>query len=245
MTDQSLFEDNQEAPQATPEQQSNPSSTENPFADQLGSIRNERGEPKYSDINTALEALKHSQEYIPKLSQEKQQLEEQLNELRAKLEAADKISDVLKQTPPSEESTPASHSYGEADIEKLLEAKLAQREAALKASSNSSRVNQELQARFGANAKAEVSKKASELGLTASELGEMAQSKPDMVLALFGSGGNVRPTASGVRLPQHTTDANEIKPPEKSLLRGASGQEQAAYMAKIRESIYNQHGITG
>lgn len=245
MTDQSLFEDNQETTQATPEQQSNPSSTENPFADQLGSIRNEKGEPKYSDVNTALEALKHSQEYIPKLSQEKQQLEEKLLELQAKLEATEKISDVLKQTPPSEESTPATPAIGEADIEALLEAKLAQREAANKAQSNASRVNQELNARFGANAKAEVLKKASELGLTASELGDMAQSKPDVVLALFGSGGNVRPTTSGVRLPTQATDTNEVKPPEKSLLRGASGQEQAAYMAKIRESVYNQHGITG
>tara|TARA_B100001063_G_scaffold227047_2_gene237175 strand:+ start:22673 stop:23410 length:738 start_codon:yes stop_codon:yes gene_type:complete len=245
MTDQSLFTDNQENPQVTPEQQSNPSSPENPFADQLGSIRNEKGEPKYSDINTALEALKHSQEYIPKLSQEKQQLEEQLNELRAKLEASEKISDVLSQTTPKEEGTPATPNLGEVDIEKLLEEKLAAREAASAAQSNASRVNQELMTRFGANAQAEVQKVASELGLSASELGEMAQSKPDVVLRLFGTGGNVKPTASGARLPQHTTDANEIKPPEKSLLRGASGQEQAAYMAKIRESIYNQHGITG
>lgn len=245
MTDQSLFVDNQESPQATPEQQSNPSSTENPFADQLGSIRNEKGEPKYQDVNTALEALKHSQDYIPKLSQEKQQLEEQLNELRAKLEAKEKIQDVLKQTPQEPEEPPAPTGLREDDIEKLLEAKLAQRESANRAQSNASRVNQELLSRFGANAQAEVQKKASELGLTASELGDMAQSKPEVVLALFGGGGNARPTVSGNRLPNQTPQHEELRAPSKSLLAGASSKEQSDFMSKIRDEVYRQHGITG
>lgn len=245
MTDQSLFTDNQEKPQATPEQDNtNPSSTENPFADQLGSIRNEKGEPKYNSVETALEALKHSQDYIPKLSHEKQQLEEQLSELRAKLEATDKLQDALRQ-PPQEPAEPqASNGLSESDFDKLLEARLAEREAQAAKQSNASRVNQELSTRFGANAQAEVQKKASELGMTASELGEMAQSKPELVLSLFGAGGNVKPTVSGGYLPNNTND-EPLKAPTKSLLAGASTKEQLEFLAKVRQEVYKKHGITG
>ncbi len=57
-----------------PEQPAAPQPSDNVFADQLASITNERGEPKYKDLPTALQALKHSQEYIPSLKQENETL---------------------------------------------------------------------------------------------------------------------------------------------------------------------------
>ena len=55
--------------------------SDNSFADLLGSIKNERGEPKYKDVQTALDALKHSQDFIPQLKIEKEQLEIKLANL--------------------------------------------------------------------------------------------------------------------------------------------------------------------
>ncbi len=244
MTDQSLFTDNQENHQATPEQQSNPSSTENPFADQLGSIRNEKGEPKYTSVDTALDALKHSQEYIPKLTQEKQQLEDMVNDLKAKLEAKERLQEALQGQPPQEPTQPqASSGLSEEDFDRLLEERLAQRQAAAASQSNQARVNQELIAKFGANASAEVTKKASELNMTKTEFGQLAQKNPDMVLALFGAGGSTKPTFGSHRLPNQQPQHTELTKPAKSLLAGATSQEQAEFMRKVRAKVYADNGI--
>jgi len=243
MTDQSLFQEENNNPQATPEQQ-NPNSTENPFADQLGSIRNEKGEPKYASVETALEALKHSQEYIPQLSNEKQRLEQEVSDLKAKLEAQERLQEALQGQPTQEPNQPpASTGLSAEDVEKLLADKLQQREAASVAQSNASRVNQELVARFGANAQAEVNKRAAELNMTASELGELAKSKPDMVLQLFGKGGSVKPITGGSHLPSQQSNHDELERPKKSLLAGATSQEQADFMRQVREHTYKKLGI--
>ena len=77
MSDQTSIFGNQNAP--APQDQNNggnsnpptPSSNDQ-LANLLTGIKNERGEPKYKDVQTALEALRHSQEYIPTLKQEKE-----------------------------------------------------------------------------------------------------------------------------------------------------------------------------
>ncbi len=102
---------NQEKPEATPPQEKPP--VEDLFADQLASIRNEDGKPKYDSVQKALEALNHSQEYIPQLKTELQQREERITALERELEKRGSVEDVVsrltgkqEQDPPREEGTP-------------------------------------------------------------------------------------------------------------------------------------------
>ena len=56
-----------------PSQESTPNQN-NLFNDQLDTIKNDKGERKYGTVEQALEALKHSQEFIPSLKEDKDNL---------------------------------------------------------------------------------------------------------------------------------------------------------------------------
>lgn len=243
MTDQSLFQEESQNPQATPEQ-SNPQSPDNLFADQLQAIKNEEGKPKYSSVEEAIKALQHSQEYIPKVKSEKDALEKQVAELQEKLEAQKKLQEVLQGNSNQPQEPQAPQGIDESQIDKLLQDKLAAIEAAKTADSNLSNVSKTLQEKFGANAKAEINKKASELGMNVSQLEELAKNNPKMVLSLFGASSvNTKPALGGHTLPQGDNKI-EVKRPEKSLLQGSTATQQRDFMRQIKAAVYQKHGIT-
>ena len=103
MSDQTIFGDKQEETPATPG-----NTQTDPFADKLQEIRNENGEPKYKDVETALSALKASQDYIKQLKGENQSWEEKYQSVKEELEKMGSIDDFVNRiTPKQEESTPA------------------------------------------------------------------------------------------------------------------------------------------
>ena len=55
----------------------------NPFDDLLNNIKNDSGERKYNSVESALEALKHSQEYIPTLKDEKNNMSQELEKYKS------------------------------------------------------------------------------------------------------------------------------------------------------------------
>ena len=63
MTDQ-LFTNSESTPTPTPV---TTTISDNPYADLLRNIKNEDGNQKYDTIQKALEALSHSQTYIPQI----------------------------------------------------------------------------------------------------------------------------------------------------------------------------------
>ena len=73
----------------------------------------------------------------------------------------------------------------------------------------------------------------------------MAKDHPELVLALFNSGAvsNTSPTTNSIKLPNNKPELESIPRPEKSLLTGATGGEQSAYMEKIREYTYKKLGV--
>lgn len=106
-----------------------------PFADKLAGIKNENGEQKYKDLNTALEALSASQQFIPQLQNENAELKKQMEEMDAKLKQMGNIEDFVNRvspnqpaTPPAEPATPVQpQGLGEEEIAKLLDQRLDQR----------------------------------------------------------------------------------------------------------------------
>lgn len=248
MSDQ-LFQENptQNNPQETPEQSPSSNSPDALFADQLQQIKNEKGEPKYADPQTALEALKHSQEYIPQLKSQLEEKDRLLQEAMAKLEASKKVEDLLQgQAPQAEQqSTPAEPQADVGNLDELINKALVERELKAQQDSNYRQVTEALNAKFGAQANAEIIKKAQELGTTVERLKQIAHESPQMVLAHFSANTPTpAPLTGGRQIPAKAPEF-ELPKPTKSLLSGAKASEQADHMASIRKAIWAKHGITG
>lgn len=246
MTDQSsVF--NQDSPQVTPEQTPPPSDAYN---NQLASIKNESGEQKYKSLDDALNALAHSQEYIPQIKNELAAKDQELVELKSKLEATGSVQEMVQklaeQKSTTNEDTTQESGLDEQAVVNLFEKLSGEQAAANLRKTNSEQVDSALQAKFGDKANEVVAAKASELGLSLQQLEQMSETSPKVVLELFGTKTSTTPTPTtgSINLPQGTTSSTEVPPPEKSLLRGASSKDQLDYMKKIKAAVYERHGIT-
>lgn len=243
----------QQSHQQAPAQPAPPASSDNMFADQLASITNERGEPKYRDAQTALDALKHSQQYIPQLKQENESLRAELAQMREQVSKFGNIEETLErlsaQQQSSQEQPPAQQGMTPEQIQELLEQQLTQREQQRTAQSNAQRVSDAIAQRYGDKAREAVAQRAQEMGTTSERLGQLAAENPDMVLALFDAqprNPQGKPTTgSSVSIPPINPDrTGQLEKPEKSLLSGASSRDQTDYMAKVRRAVYERHGIS-
>ena len=237
---------------AAPTNVADPSpSSPNALADQLASIKNEAGEPKYKSVEEAIKALANSQAFIPQLLSEKKQLEEEVTQLREKAKKVDNIDEVLaklsaqEQPVKQEEKTPQTSGLSEEAVVNLVRKALDQKEAESKQQSNLTRVQNSLKEKFGDKTKEVVAKKAQELNTTPEAIGQLSVSNPDLVLALFNTSTAkpIPPTTSSVNL--HSPSVPEgLKKPEKSLLLGATSREQTEFMKQVKAEVYRKYNVT-
>lgn len=157
------------------------------FKDHLSGIVDDKGEPKYNDVYTALEALKHSQEYIKTLQEENKQYKETTKQ-------ADTMEEALRKLTANKEQNDSTKSP-ELDVDKVrgmtLET-LKQYEAEKAAAANENAVSQELVKKFGdvEKAKEAYNRKAEELGVDADTLRSLARRSPKAVLSYFNVQAN-------------------------------------------------------
>lgn len=248
MTDQSVFSEQDPAtkPQEPVQQQAAP----NAYEDLLKGIKNEQGLPKYATIDEALKALQHSQEYIPQVKTQLTQKDQELADLRAKLEQHASLEDVVSRlTKPTQTDTkddrPNVSGLDESAVMKLVQQQLERNQQTLSATANQQQVESALKAKYGDRTVDVVKQRAAELGLTPQALGELSSKSPQAVLALFNTQGpqGPKPTTSSVNTSGFNQQQPALERPTKSLLTGASTKEQAAYMAKIREDVHRKNGI--
>jgi len=220
------------------------------LATQLFRIKNEKGGPKYDSVAKAIDALAHAQDYIPRLKSEKEQYEAELVKLREELAKRESLEDTIARlTTQRQTETPAPTSevvkgLDENAVAQILQRELTQREQATIAQSNSKLVTETLVAKFGDKAKAVVAEKAQELGLSLQEMESLSQRTPKAFLAWFNPLAPLTssaPIRSSVHLPE--VNPQDLKRPEKSLLRGASTKDQIEFMRKIKAEIYKKHDI--
>lgn len=243
-----LFE---QQPEPTSQPVATPSASIEAFAHQLFAIKNDKGEPKYNSLTTALDALKHSQEYIPQLKIEKEQLAAELERVKAELAQRASLEDQLSKfttsrqpepvTPTSEPAKP----FDETALQEIVQRTLSQEQAKTAAATNIQQVRTALVTKFGDKAQEEVSSRASELGLTMEQVDSMAASSPKALLMLFGASPastTAAPVRSTVTLPQ-TPRQEGVNHPGKSLLRGAKAKDVQDFMRKIKEEVYRENGI--
>ena len=76
-------------------------------------------------------------------------------------------------------------------------------------------------------------------------LQQLSQSSPSAALALFQAAPTAAPSVTTGSYNMQTTAHKEpeIQKPEKSLLRGASTNDQIEFLRQIRESVYKKHGV--
>ena len=247
-----VFAQQEQAPQ---EQQQAPLAQEQQpqsgdiYSDQLKNILAEDGRQKYDSVDKALEALAHSQSFIPTLQAKTQAQEEELTQLRealAKSKGVQEVVDSLSQhQQQGQEGNPSETRFGEEEVARLLEETLEKRSKEQQRVANSNKVNDTLTATYGDKAIEVVQAKAKELNTTPSELGKLAEQNPDLVLSLFGSKAK-SPSAMTSSFQSSLTPkpAEPLGRPEKSLLSGATSKEQAEYMRKVKADIYAKYQIT-
>jgi hypothetical protein len=245
MTDQSAFNSNDQQ-QATPAQQPSQTSV---FTDQLSMIKNENGEQKYDNVPKALDALAHSQSYIPQLKSEVETKDAEIQRLQEELSKRAAVEDVVgkltaQQAQP--ETTPQVSGLNEQDVLNLVQNFSAQQSAQSQASSNEKQVSDALFGQYGDKTQEVVSTKAAELGMTVEALKALSQTSPQAALQLFNqasAGSAPRATSGSVNIPTSFQKEEGLQPPEKSLLRGASTREQIDYLHKIRDKVYQKHNV--
>lgn len=222
-------------------------------ADLLKSIKNESGEPKYDTLEKALEALGHSQQYIPQVKSQLSESEKEIARLKAELEQRESIEDVVKRlaasgNPNGEGHPPAATGLDEQAVMKLVQATLNQSKQVETVQSNRQRVESALAEHFGGAEKAAavITEKAALLGKTPQQLGELAGTDPQLVLELFKVQGvrTPNPTVRGNNIEALPRVTDRVKPPEKSLMAGASNKEIKDYWLTIKEQVHKDRGIT-
>ena len=219
------------------------------FADQLKSITAEDGRAKYNSVDDALKALKHSQEYIPQLKGKVDSYEAKIAQLEAELAKRSSVEDAVSRltATESQKAQPAQGLDVQA-VESLVSQVLSKREQQGVAQQNEQLVDNALKEKFGANAYTELRNKASELGMSVGDLRKLAQQSPKAFLAFFPDKpkdasyniGGLNSTA--FKEPAKPTT---VQRPEKSVLMGASSQEQAAEFRRHYEAVKAKLKIEG
>lgn len=238
MTDQSMFDEEQ--PKEKQNTEETPRETHaDPFADQLSQIRNENGEPKYKDVQTALDALKNSQSFIEQLKAEKRELEDKYNKTQSDLERMGTIDDYVKKLQNPQETATANQpketpkgegGLSEDQVARLLEERLAAREQQAVRSANLNKVQDHLRETHGDNAAVFLKQKATELDMTLEELKDLASTKPTVALTLLGGKAQTpaKPSQSSVIPPREVPNDNPMPQWERSAVHGGLTNKQLA-----------------
>lgn len=223
-----------------------------PQADLLKMVLNERGEPKYSTMEEAFKGLANAQQYIPQLKTELTAKEQELQQLREELAKRQSVEEVVSKLTTAQQQQPqatTSGAFDEQGIEALISSKLSAFEQQKVQQTNVEFVQGELVKLFGEKTKELVAAKASELGMSVEELGTMAATKPKAVLSWFVQGNAHTHTQGQLTTSSINTSKFQQAPtepvgrPSKSLLSGASSQEQIEYLRKIKAEVYSKYGI--
>lgn len=213
------------------------------FADKLQAITNEAGEPKYSDVMTALEALKHTQDHVKTLETENRQFRDEDTKARSIDEVLEQITAKQNQSEPT-----ANTGLDAASVKGVTLDTLREYEAMKLSETNQTKVVDALVSKFGDKAKAEelYNAKALELGLTADSLNDLAAASPTAVLSYF----NIKDTKATIKTIEGSvnTDALQAQPNEpiarKNIMYGASTHEIVSAWKAAGQAVQNELEIS-
>lgn len=250
MPDQDMFEDQNQQQQK--QEETPPQSQSNPFDDKLKEIVNDKGEPKYRDIETALSALKESQQFIETLKQEKSQTSAELEEARVELERMGNIDDFVKKLNPpattkeTEETPSKTDSLSEEKVEQLLQKHLQQRDTQSQQRKNLEEVTRKLSDVHGDKSAEFIKQRAKELGTTAADLKQLAMTNPRLAMAALETKAknNAEPSRSQMSSTYTPTDDNPLPTWERGAASGGlTDRELGDRFRQAREYTHKRLGV--
>lgn len=248
MPDQDIFND---TPKDKEDTAATPPSPNNSLEDKLKLIVNENGEPKYKDVESALEALVHSQQFIQTLKTEKSEVESQFQQAQAELEKRSSVEDTVKKLfgdaePQKKEDQPTQGGFDESKIQTLVEQMLEQRESQSQATKNLNQVTDILTQKYGDNVKEIIAQRAKELNTSPAELRNLSSSNPKMALEILGAAdvkAKTTPSTGSVIPPTKRPDDNPPPKFEGSLLYGATSAQIKDAWKQNQDYVYKKLGV--
>lgn len=151
------------------------------FADQLSTIVNEEGKPKYNSVEEALKGAANAQEYIRSLKSEL----DQFKTAAEKGAALSDVMDAIKSQQGSKVDQPVK-TLGEEDVSVMFQQLLSKAKEDEIKSTNEAKFSDAVSSAYGDKSKEFVNTKAKELGINVQLLQEMAQTSPVAALQLLG-----------------------------------------------------------
>jgi len=226
------------------------------FADKLKTIVNDQGQPKYDNVEKALDALAASQAHIKKLEDEAKAREPEVNKLREEATKAQALEEIVQRlTGNSQKQKNVETPTDAVDVEKVIAKQvqnaLSERDATTVANANGQAVRNALVNKFGdvEKARAAVEQKAQELGMTNAQLATLSAQSPKMVLALFGAtevASNSNPIVPS-STPLNPARSNQsVQSPTVSIISGpgATDKNRKELMARIKEEVFKKYDVT-
>lgn len=219
----------------------------------LQAIKNDRGEPKYKNVQDALNALKHSQEYIPALTSKVSTLESDLEIARQAAARVAELEATVRSLTQSS-NTPNNQSSGltPEQVAELVNSTLTRKQQEDKLKENTTLVATKVAAKFGAEAEKKFYDKAAELGMTPAEFNSLAAKNPKAVFTLLGINEEAvpitqskhNPTASSVNTSGFTPNPeSNIGVNAKSVMSGSTTselREESLRSLKMAQELHDQ-----
>lgn len=255
MADQpSIFEGSQNSPPPEENQNtggSNTPSSQNvdPIANLLGSIKNESGVQKYKTIEAALEALQHSQTYIPQLTAKLTERETELNTAREEAKRVAELERVVEELTRTGSNTPDTQkpAITEEAIAAIISKTLTRNQQEAVYQNNTESVVAAMRNAHGDKAETVFYDKAKELGMSVAEFNALAAKTPKAVLKLIGIEGATPVSRTNVNQPsvnsgafapnQQTFIGRNLKP----TLVGATSQDLMTESAAAKKMVEELH----
>lgn len=212
----------------------NQQGTDAQLATLLADIKNADGQPKYKDVNTAIAALKASQEFIPTLQSQLEAEKARNAELATTAARAAELERLVESlTKPNSQSTPSSTpEVKPVDIRAEVQAVLASQQQAEVAKKNTDSVVAKVAEKFGADAEKTFYEKAKAVGLSVTEINALAAKSPQAVFTLLGitesaqRPPNTAPSGSSINTGGFAPSAESMIGKNKSpVLVGATTQQ--------------------
>lgn len=196
-TDQSIFGNEENKSTQTPNNgnAAAPNSQNQPdYTTLLSAIRNEAGEQKYKTLEDALNALKHSQEYIPQLKQQLTEREQELQRVSGQQRSQEEIERTVQELAKklNEQTDNKPQSLSQEQIAELVNRTLTQKQTEEQAKSNQTAVVKKLTEVFGEKAEEKYIEAAADMGLSVDEMNALAAKSPKAVLKALGVSEQVR-----------------------------------------------------
>jgi len=198
---------------------------ENVFSEYVGPGK------KYETMEELAKSAIYAQEYIKSVERERDQLREDVTKQNSLESVLDQITSQ-QQTTSTTQETPSELSQQVSkpeDIASIIDEKVSdlftKREQEVQAKTNRDSVNNTLLQKYGERASEVLQAKAAEVGLTLDQIGKMAETSPQAVLAYFKEAGSSAPQRTESSFNTSAVDgiSNNIK------------EGTSAYYSKMRK----------